>query len=151
MKGVVIERAKPSNVLDIYALFKSSVKDGVWAAQTPNQEETKNYYFKILEESMLPTEFIFLARRGKAYWGYLQAQLCPGPWGRKPVMFIKMLYVVPKKRKLGIGKKLIGHLKNSCSQMGIDSIELMCQDENVEYYKKHGGEKRVNLISMGVG
>lgn len=148
MKGVVIDRALPSNILDLYALFKAAVKEGAYRHQPPTDEQLKSYYFALLEELAHPRNLVYLARKGRQHLGFIQAQLVLSPWGGTHICFIKMHYVLPKKRKLGIGKKLLSRLSSDCKAMGVSTLELMCHDEMAGYWSKQKAKKVLNLMVL---
>lgn len=134
MRGIIIERATPSNILDVFALFKESVKEGNLGKWTP--EQMKEYYWALLNELADPHQLILLAKRGRTYWGYSHGSLGFRPSGTARVIFIRSVFVVGKKRKMGIGKQLIEHARGLCQKMGINTAEFMCDDNQVEYWSK---------------
>lgn len=142
-----IERAVPSNILDIYALAKAAVKEGAYNYPFPNEQQLKSYYFTLLEELANPRELFFIARKGRQYLGFVHATLVQRPWGDSMVMFVKMNYVIGKKRKLGIGKQLADRMLEEGKRLGITKFEFMCNDEMLEFWsKKRGAKKLMNYM-----
>jgi GNAT superfamily N-acetyltransferase len=147
MKGVVIERCTPSNILDVFILFKEMIKEGKQSFPAPSQDQLKAYYWQLLNELANPYEVILLARRGRTYWGFFHGSLAFRPFGVPRVLFIKSIFVAEKKRKLGIAKQLYETARGLCKQMGISHAEFMCEDNQVEYWsKKVKAKKALNFM-----
>ena len=149
MKGVIVERALTSNVLDIYALFKEGVKENLFDYQNPTPEQAKNYYFQLLRELSSPVNLFYIARRGRQYLGYIHGVLALRPYEQtNHLCFVNPLFVTAKKRKLGIGKKLTDRLKEDCRKMGVSRIELLCHDKMIDYWVKNKAQKVMNLMIL---
>jgi GNAT superfamily N-acetyltransferase len=142
MKGVVIERATPGNILDVFPLFKEMIKEGKQPYSRPSSEQARAYYWQLLQELANPHELILLARRGRTYWGFFHASLAFRPFGTPRVLFIKSIFVAEKKRKMGISKQMYESAREMCQKMGISRAEFMCEDSQVEYWGKKVKAKR---------
>lgn len=146
-----IERAKPSNILDIYALFKKAAKEGIYP-EILNEDNIKDYYFRMCDpmngELVNPYHVFLLARRGRQYLGYLHAYMTSKPKSNKNVMFLELIYIDPKKRKLGVAKQLLDQFLGDCKKMKIPSIELLCKDELVPYWSKKKAVKTCNAMRI---
>lgn len=139
MKGLKIERAKPSNAIDIYALLKQASEEGAWAHDNPNEKQLEQYYFDglILRDLPSPHHFFYLAKRGRGFLGVLHAFVLPRRWdGYIDRIFVDLLFVPEKRRKKGIGKKLIDELMKEADNMNIKRIEFLADDKTSDYYKK---------------
>lgn len=153
LKGVVIQRALPENLIDVYALVKEASKEGLFKPFTPTPQEMLSYSYVrggLADELGSPHSLIYLAKRGRGFFGYIHAQLVFRPLINKYTCMLNTVYIVPKKRKLGIGRALITRLKEDCKRMGIGSLELLCEDEMVPYYEKQSGKKERNLMVMEI-
>lgn len=149
MKGVVIERALPGNVLDVYSLFKEAIKQGAMAYPKPTEDQVKGFYFTLLDELALRTNVILLARSRKQYVGYIHCSLVQRPFGPAHVAFIKGIFVTEKRRKNGIAQGLRDALFGALDQMGITTKEFLCHDDLVPYFeKKHGAKKVLNYMMV---
>jgi GNAT superfamily N-acetyltransferase len=125
MKGLKVIEAEPSNNLDIYAILKSAIKDKVWGDQNPTDKQLKDWHFlSLIQEIVREDQVWLLARRGKHYFGCAHAVKRPGRWpGDTRKVWVDLVYVEEKKRKYGIGKKLI------------DGIIKWAEEENIkEFY-----------------
>ncbi len=140
MKGLKIERAKPSNSIDIYALLSAAQKEGI-LPEKPTERELKSYYFsRLLNEIASPGHFFFLAKRGRGYLGYAHGFILPGRWGQSMTMaVIDHVFVVKNRRKLGIGRKLLDEMKKEIENTGIKRIVFSCPLDQVEYWGKARG------------
>ncbi len=147
IKGVKLERALPSNILDIYALYKMAHKEGKLMTPAPTDKELKDYYFTLLE--LLADQalnYVYLARKGRMYIGFVQLRLSFRSLGPSPIMAITNLYVHPKKRKLGIGRALFQHGVDEMKKAGVNRFEFLCEDDLVAYYHKIGAKKALNFM-----
>ena len=127
MKGVQIIRALPGNCIDVYALLGHPF---------PTEDQARNYYYTLLMELQNPHEIMLLAKKGRAFYGYIHGTFTLRTFGEPRVMFIRSLYVTKNKRKLGIGRKLTEEMKSICQKLGVSTIEFMCQDELVSGFEK---------------
>ncbi len=143
MKGVVVERALPGNVLDVYALFKSAVKEGCVTYPKITEKDLSGFYFELTEALKNPNEFIFLARKGRQFLGYTHAKLVFGRFDKKPMAIWDMVYVIPKSRKLGVGKQLSDVLFDTVKSTGISTVDFLCHDELVSFWEKKVKAKKV--------
>lgn len=150
LKGLKVERAKPSNAIDIFALLGNAAKEGVLEGK-PNERQMKNYYFTgLLQELSDPLHLWLLARRGRGYVGFLHAVLLPGRWdGGVNHAALDLVFVPKEKRKRGIGRKLLEELKKEVENMGIKRIEFVCPGDQAEKWQKEYGAK-VHQYLMGV-
>lgn len=152
MKGVKIIRARPSNVLDAYDLYKKAHREGVLRHPQPTEEDLKEYYFVLLEELAQPTNVLLLAQKGRQFLGMIHMTVNFRPVGRqKLTAFVKAAYVIQSKRKLGVGKQLADAAMSFCRQSRIQSIEFLCDDKMLEFWsKKRGAEKVANYAVIEV-
>jgi GNAT superfamily N-acetyltransferase len=144
VKGISIIRAKPSNVLDAYDLYKRAFKEGVQQHPIPSAKETSEYHWQLLEELKRPEHIILLAKKGKAYLGIIHGIITQRSIGPKYVCFARIVFVLDKKRKLGVGKKLLEELTRVCAELGVTRCEFMCDDSLVEYWQKARGAKKIS-------
>lgn len=63
------------------------------------------------------------------------------PYAEEDFFFVSELFVVPEKKKQGIGRKLLEQLKEELKKRGIHTIQLVSIEDNVAFYKKCGLEK----------
>ncbi len=54
------------------------------------------------------------------------------------------MYVIPEKRKIGVGKKLIDELKRVAKRNGIAQLEVTSNKERTETHRFYQREKFVN-------
>ena len=153
MKGLVVERARPSNAIDVFPLIKQAAEAGVFHDARPTEKMLKSFYFKLLTEQ-LPSEFHFyyLGRRSRGYLGLLHAFVVPGRWdGRIDTMYIDLLFTVEKRRKMGVGQKLLDQLLADAENLGIKNFEFLVPDDQVEYWKKKRQAKKAsNLMRVSL-
>lgn len=148
MKGLKIERAKPSNAIDIYALLKQAMEEGVLPGK-PTERQIKAYYFTgLINDVANPTSIYLVAKRGRGYLGFLHATILT-KWGTNHEVLVTQIYVTKNRRKNGIGRKLLDELKKQVENLGIRRIEFACPLDQVEYWAKERGAKPVQTI-MGV-
>lgn len=150
MKGLKIERAKPSNAIDIYALLCEAQKEGV-LPDKPSERQLKAYYFGgLLREIVSPQHIFFVAKRGRGYLGYAHAFLVPGRWdGVVSRVIVNQVFVVKHRRKNGIGRKLLDELKKQIENIGIKRVEFACPAIQMEYWARERGALATDVI-MGV-
>lgn len=142
MKGVKIERAMPSNNIDIYPLYLEFIKEsGNKPYPVINPQIQRKFFQDVLIRGFSDPNQIFLtARRGKSYWGFAHAAILPRP----PVgyiLYIHTLFVQKHKRKLGIAKDLADALESEARNLGLGAIELMCTPALTLKWEKHGAKK----------
>lgn len=148
MKGLKIERAQPNNVIDIYALMKQAAQEGFLPGR-PTERQLKAYYFNhLLNEVGQPNHLYFVAKRGRGYLGYVHAVILT-KWGSNPEVLVNQIFVTEKRRKNGIGRKLLDELKKQVENLGIRRIEFACPPDQVEYWSKERKAQPVRII-MGV-
>lgn len=147
MKGLKIERAKPSNAIDIYPLLEKCMKGGHFV-DDPSLKELKNYYFaNLIPELGSPMHFWYLARRGKGFYGFLHAIVVPRRWDGTPEsMFVDTVFVQENKRKLGIGAKLIDELQKDAENIGVRKLEFLCPEDQLEMWSSKRSAEKVNSV-----
>lgn len=144
MKGLKIEKAKPSNSIDIYALIKAEREEGL----IPNLSDRmlKQYYFSALLNQLADHRHLFfIAKRGRGYLGYVHAVIVPDKWGSFFVG-VDSIFVVKHRRKNGVGRKLLDELKKEVQNIGIKRIEFACPLDQVEYWSKERKAKHSQAI-----
>lgn len=141
VKGVKFLRAKPGDILDVYAFYKQALKEGV-LDPVPSERQFDDMYWETLNELAMPEVFYILAYRGRACVGMAKVNVIFRKVGPGPIGGISMVYVNPKKRKLGIGRELMKTAISSLKKLGIARFEFHCKDELVEYYQKICGAKK---------
>ncbi len=62
------------------------------------------------------------------------------PYSEEDFFFVSEIFVVPEKKKHGIGKKLIYELEKILSQKGLHVIQLISIKDNEIFYNKGGLE-----------
>jgi GNAT superfamily N-acetyltransferase len=154
IKGCKIKHAQLDNCIDIYALLKEAVKEGIHPeGDGPDDDKAlKQYYITgLLEELRSPNHIYWLAARGRGYLGYLHAVLVPDVWTKsKWQMLIEMVYVKEKRRKNGIGKGLIEEAQAFAKENKIEKIILMGKDDMLPYWEKRGAKKLSNYMRIDV-
>ena len=63
------------------------------------------------------------------------------PYSQEDYFFISEIFVVPDKKKQGIGKSLLEELEKILKERHIRVIQLMAIEQNEEFYKNCGLEK----------
>lgn len=148
MKGLKIERAKPSNAIDIHALLKLAAQEGLLPGR-PTDNQLKTFYFTTLLSDMTnPNSIYLVAKRGRGYLGFCHAMVLT-KWGTSHEVLISQIFVTKNRRKNGIGRKLLDELKKQVENLGIRRIEFACPLDQVEYWAKERVAKPVQTI-MGV-
>lgn len=155
MKGCTIERAKPSNTIDIFPLVKKAAEEGkgIFNGHQPTEKMLKEFYIRLyLGELTSPGHFYYLAKRGRGFLGILHAVLVPGRWdGATTMMVVDFVFVVKNRRNYGVGVKLIDRLIKDAEEMGIKEFEFVCPDDQVEkWQKKRGAKKLANLMRVSL-
>ncbi len=150
MKGLKIEKAKPSNVIDIYALLQEAVKEGCLVGK-PTERQMKSYYFVgLLNEVDHPNHIWFVAKRGRGYLGFVHAVLIPGRWdGQVRSVAVDTVFVTKRRRKNGIGRKLLDEVKKEVQNLEIKRVEFVTPIDQVEMWTKKYSAKTESYI-MGV-
>lgn len=154
IKGCKIKKAQLDNCIDIYALLKDAVKEGIHpdGEGPPDERSMKQYYISgLLEEMRSPNHLYWIAARGRGYLGYLHAIVMPDVWTlSKWHMLIEMVYVKEKRRKNGIGKGLIEEAKKFAKENNIEKIVLLGKDDMLPYWEKQGATKLSNYLRIEV-
>lgn len=150
MKGLKIEKAKPSNAIDIFALLSAGQKEGILPGK-PSERQLKSYYFsRLLSDLGAPGHLWFMGKRGRGYIGFAHAKVQPGRWdGQVSSVTIDLVYVVANRRKHGVGKKLLDEIVKEVENLGIKQIELTCPPEQVQYWAKSLKAQPARIV-MGV-
>jgi len=150
IKGVKVERAKPSNIVDITAMVREYAKEskGIKLYPIYTDADVEEYTFHALEAIKSPNNIYLLARRGRSYWGFVHGRVYRRPYG-SPVlcMYVEMLHVLKAKRKLGVGNLLADSIEKEARKLGVGAIELMCKDELIKKWESHGAKKRFTFMS----
>jgi GNAT superfamily N-acetyltransferase len=151
MKGLTVERAGASNAIDVFPLLRQAAKEGAFT-DTPSDLQLQRYFYALTGLLTQPNHFFYLARRGRGFLGVLHAIVVPGRWDGTPdTVYIDMLYVVEKRRKMGVGKKLLDQLAKDAEEIGIKKFEFLAKDELVDYWcKKRKAQKISNLMRVVV-
>lgn len=148
MKGLVIERARPSNTIDVYPLIKEAAKEGIFYGPAPTEKSIKEYYYKLLTQELpLETHFFYLARRSKGFLGLLHAVIVPSRWDWTiNTMFVDFVFVREHRRKYGIGKDLINRMMKDAAEIGIKNFEFLSPESQVEFWEKEHGAKKTSVL-----
>lgn len=148
MKGCVVERAKPSNCIDLFPLIKSAAKEGLFYGKPPGEKTMKDYYYRLLlQELPNPAHFFYLAKRSRGYLGCLHAILVPDRWdGSIKTFWVDFAFVVDKRRQMGVGKKLIEQFKKDAEEMGIKNFEFLCPEDQVDRWSKKLGAQKKSVL-----
>lgn len=150
MKGLKIDKAKPSNAIDIFALLNAGVKEGI-LPEKPTDRQMKSYYFSsLLRDIGAPGHIWLVARRGRGYLGFAHAYVRPGRWdGQVTSVFVDLVFVVKHRRKLGVGLKLVDEVKKEVENLGIKRIEFSCPPDQMQYWSKARSANAFQVV-MGV-
>jgi hypothetical protein len=149
MKGVKLERAVPSNFADIHILYKEAYaeKAGLKAWPKYSKVDIDNASFTNIQDLANPNVICFMARRGKKYIGFILGKVLERQLGSpRYYMFVTLCYITKTKRKLGIGNCLTEKIIEYSRNLGLGSIEIMCNDELVDHWKKYEGKKVFNYL-----
>lgn len=60
------------------------------------------------------------------------------PYADDDMFFVDELFVIPERKRQGVGRKLLAALEDELKQMGIVTIELISILENEQFYSKCG-------------
>ena len=146
MKGLVVERASVSNAIDVYPLVRLAAREGYFT-ESPSEHQLREYYFRVIQELNQPHHIFYLARRGRGFLGVLHAIVIPGRWdGRMNSIYVDLVYVVEKRRQMGVGKKLLDQLALDAEEIGIKNFEFLAKDELVEYWCKERKAKKISNL-----
>jgi GNAT superfamily N-acetyltransferase len=152
MKGLKIERAAPSNAIDIYALLKEAATEKCFPLNNPTGKQLEQYYFQtlIINELPNPLHFWYLAKRGRGFLGLLHCYAVPGRWdGKIDTLFVDILYVVEKRRKMGIGKKLIEEMKKEAENVGIKRLHFLAEPKVEKLWRdREGAKKKTSIMEV---
>ena len=149
IKGVRIEKALPSNFADLLILYKEAYTEKAGLKPWPHLslQDLKEAAFNNIQELAQPNVVCFLARRGKKYVGFIFGRIIERRVGSpKHSMFVEMCFITKTKRKLGIGDCLAKKMLELSSNLGLGSIEIMCNDELKDKWLKYGGAKIYNYL-----
>ena len=148
MKGLKIDRARPSNAIDIYALLKEAQKERVLYGD-PSERQLQSYFFGgLIAELSSPLHLFFVAKRGRGFLGFVHAVLIPGRWdGFISHAVIDTIFVTKKRRKNGIGRKLLDDLKKEVENIGIKRLEFLASDPELEYWAKERGAAKIKNLA----
>jgi len=149
LKGLKVERATPGNVIDYYALLKEAAKEDALVHPRLSVEDVRQCYFGLVDELSDPSKIILLARKGRMFAGYFSSTIIRRD---KYLAVINQIYVIPKRRKLGVGIKLWQAFDDQMKANGISRYEFLCKDEDVDYVKKKWkADKTLNFMVVDNG
>lgn len=63
------------------------------------------------------------------------------PYAEEDFFYVSELFVIPEKKKLGIGRNLLKELEKVICEMNINVVQLMSIDYNESFYNKCGLSK----------
>lgn len=63
------------------------------------------------------------------------------PYADGDFFFLSELFVVPERKRQGVGKALIAALKERLREKGVGVMQLISIDDNLEFYRRAGLEK----------
>lgn len=58
------------------------------------------------------------------------------PYAEEDFFFVSELFVVPERKRQGIGRKLLEKLKDELQKMDINTIQLVSIDDNIDFYSR---------------
>lgn len=85
--------------------------------------------------------FVFAAFSDEKVVGGLTAYTLYQYYSKSPLVYIYDLAVAVKFHRQGIGKMLIGNIKNHCKEIGIEEIFVQADEEDIhaiEFYRSTG-------------
>jgi GNAT superfamily N-acetyltransferase len=91
--------------------------------------------------SLLATDGTFALVAGEPLIGVALATLRANVWYAGRVALLDELYVVPDRRRHGIGSALVGALLSTCRTRGVELIEINVDEGDVDamrFYARHG-------------
>jgi len=146
MKGLKIIEAEPANSIDIYALLTSAQKEKAWGGENPTEKQLKDWHFlSLMKELVDDNHSWLLARRGKHYFGCAHAVKRPGRWPGDPVsVWIDMVFVDEKRRKHGIGKKLVDAVVKWAENNNIKQIYFFSDDKLSSTWQNKRDAKQIS-------
>lgn len=147
VKGLKVVIAKPSNGIDIYALMKEAREEGLLEGR-PTAKQLQSFYFgPLVGQLTSPIHRWYLARRGRGYLGYLHAVFVPSAYdGNIEYVYIDSFFVVKKRRKMGVGRKLLDELKKQADNLGVRTLRLQGTKEEIEYFKKGAEAQEIKTL-----
>lgn len=151
MKGVKIEKARPSNAIDIYPLLKEALKEG--SLDCPSERHLESYYFGgLINELSSPFHAWLLAKRSRGFLGCLHAILLPSMYdARNLSAYVDLVYVSKHRRKNGIAKQLVEEFVKEIKSEGIiRRIDFLCPQDQIEYWGKYGAKPTKSMMRVSL-
>lgn len=131
-----IRKANESDFGSIYQ-FVNELEETIFGHENQKKAfeqniKNKNYIYLVAELNNKPIGFVSCHSQNLLHHA-----------GQK-IAEIQEMYVIPEKRKIGVGKKLIDKLKSVAKQNGIVQLEVTSNKKRTETHRFYQSEKFVN-------